>query len=113
MHNFVCPNVRILPLHLLLTRGIKTFWSKGIDKFCSGGTKTFWAQNIIAEKSTKLTKISELYHDFIWPKMFLYFHIYCRHVLKAFLPFLPTFSTILSQLCQLFTTSQLYTNFYQ
>ena len=32
---------------------------------------------------------------------------------KAFLPLVPTFATTLPQLCQFFTTYQLYANLYQ
>ena len=61
MHNLLDQNVWIFTVYILLTRRIKTFWSKGIDKFCSGGIKTFWAQKISQKKSTIFTNIFELY----------------------------------------------------
>ena len=39
------PNVRMFSLCVLLTRSINTYWSKGIDKFCSGGIKCFGPEN--------------------------------------------------------------------
>ena len=41
MCNFLCQNVRIFLLYILLTRRIDTFWSSGIDKFWSGGIETY------------------------------------------------------------------------
>ena len=40
--NFLCQNVRIFLLYILLTRRIDAFWSRGIDKFWSGGIETYW-----------------------------------------------------------------------
>ena len=42
MRNFLCQNVRIFLLYILLTRRIDAFWSRGIDKFWSGGIETYW-----------------------------------------------------------------------
>ena len=41
MHKFLFQNVQVLPLHILITRRISTFKSQGIDKFWSGGIKTY------------------------------------------------------------------------
>ena len=49
IHNFLCQNFQIFPLHILLTIRIRAFWSKGIDQFWSGGIETFWARKIIEE----------------------------------------------------------------
>ena len=82
MHNFMCQNVLIFPLYILLIRGISTLWSGVIEtfwtkNFCAKffceyshyiyrfqeepthfGIETFWTQK---EKSAKFTKIFELY----------------------------------------------------
>ena len=60
MYNFLCQNVWIFPLYILLTKRINTFWLKGIEKFWSGGIETFWTQKITQGKSAKFTKIFEL-----------------------------------------------------
>ena len=44
MHNFLCQNVLIFPLYILLSRKIDTFWPKAIDKFWSGSISTVLAQ---------------------------------------------------------------------
>ena len=62
MHSFPCQHVQTFPLHVLLTRRINAFGSISTGKFLSGGMETFWAQKISQEKSTKFTKIFELYH---------------------------------------------------
>ena len=33
MPNFLCQNIPIFPLHILLVRRIETFWSEGIEHF--------------------------------------------------------------------------------
>ena len=32
MHNFLCQNVLIFPMYILITKGIETFWSREVTK---------------------------------------------------------------------------------
>ena len=57
MDNFLCQNVLIIPLWILLTRRSNTFWSMGIKKFWSGSTSTVWTQKVIQKTSVIFTKI--------------------------------------------------------
>ena len=76
----------ILSIFLLWYFGPKIFW----------GIKTFWAQNITEEKSTKFLNMFELHQVLISPKMFWYLLIiYCWHTLIELLQLLPNFSTTL------------------
>ena len=110
----VCAKMFEYSYQILFTRRIDTFWPKVIGKFCSKGIEAFWAQKTIQEKSTKFTNVFELYQIFICLEMFQYLQIiYCLQSLNDFLTLLSTFCATLPQLCQLFTTSQFYTNFYQ
>lgn len=44
MHSFLCQNVSIFPLYILLTRRTYSFWSKSIHTFRYGRINTIWAQ---------------------------------------------------------------------
>ena len=93
IYNFLDQNLPIFSLYMLLTTIINTSWSVAFDKVWSGGIRTFCTRNIMQEKLTKFPIIFELYqvlYIHFCPKIFRYMQIlYCRHILKAFLP-LPT-----------------------
>ena len=107
MHKFLRQNGRIL-IFYIFRRRINTSWSKGFNKFWSGGIGTYCAEKIMQEKLTKFPMIFELYQVFIGN--FLPQIIYCRRVLKAFsllptiLYYLPTLSVKISSF-PLFSTS--------
>ena len=55
MPNFLCQNIPIFPLHILLVRRIETFWSEGIEHF---GLEVLEQLGIITnKKSVIFTKI--------------------------------------------------------
>ena len=109
LHDFMCKNVWIFMLYVLLKRTINRFWSIRVltNRNIMRHLKTCYNSKIFVN----FVNFSFVIFEF---KLFRYLQIiYCRHALTAFLPLRPTFPTTLPQLCQLFSTSQLYTNFYQ
>ena len=64
MHGFWCQNILIIPLYILLTKTINTFWSKGIIKFWFGGISTFWVHKITQEESSLFTEIFRIISTF-------------------------------------------------
>ena len=64
MHYFLCQNVWILALYILLTKWINMSCSKGTVKCLSGSISIFW--EFTQEKSTKFVKIFELHQIFIY-----------------------------------------------
>ena len=117
MHNFTCQNVLIFPLFPLYIyyklEELTHFGLRVLINFSLEIPKHFELKNY-TRKIDKIQRDFALQQAFICPKMFQYLQIiYCWYVLKVFLPLLPIFPQTLPQLCRIFTTSQLYTNFYQ
>ena len=58
---YLYQNVPIFPLYILSTRVIKTFWSKGIDKFLFGSNITVCAYKLYKKYHQYSQKFLELY----------------------------------------------------
>ena len=59
MYNFLCQNVPIFPLHILLTIRIDRFWFKGIEKFWLAHISTIWAQKSY-NKNMRFLELNQL-----------------------------------------------------
>ena len=113
----MCQNVLIFPLFPLYIyyklEELTHFGLRVLINFSLEIPKHFGLKNH-TRKIDKIQRYFALQQAFICPKMFQYLQIiYCWYILKTILPLLPIFPLTLPQLCRIFTTSQLYTNFYQ
>ena len=86
MQNFLCKNVPIFPLYIMLTRKTNTFGSNDIDKLWTGRICTVCVQNAIQEKSVTFRKTFELHQLFMYNLLCQTVPIFLLYILLTYYP---------------------------